>query len=47
MNGEGNKRKGGRAKGRGNLEEFFKCYALLATLFFLRLWLVRGREGRR
>ena len=28
-------------RGRGELRKFFKFYALLATLFSLRLWLVR------
>ena len=39
--------KGSRAKGRGGLEKFFEFYALLATQFSLRLWLVKQREGRR
>ena len=47
MPGEGKKRKGSRAKGRGGLEFFFEFFALLATRFSLRLWLVRRREGRR
>ena len=47
MHGEGKKMKGSRAKGRGGFEKNFECYALLATRFSLRLWLVRRREGWR
>ena len=47
MQGEGKKMKESRAKGRGGLENIFEFYALLATRFSLRLWLVRRREGRR
>ena len=46
MHGEGKKRKGSRAKGRGGLENFFEFYALLVTRFSLRLWPVRRQEGR-
>ena len=35
------------ARGRGELRKYFQFYALLVTLFSLRLWLVRLREGRR
>ena len=31
----------------GCLESVFEIYALLATGFSLRLWLVRRQEGRR
>ena len=41
------KGKGAGAKGRGGLEKVFEFYALPATAFSLRLWLVRRREGRR
>ena len=47
MHGEGKKMKGSRAKQRGGLENIFEFCALLATHFFLRLWLVRRREIRR
>ena len=47
MHEEGQKRKGSRAKGRGGLERMFEFYALLATGFPLRLWLVRRRDGLR
>ena len=46
MHGEGKKMKGSRAKGRAGLEKMFDFYALLATLFSLRIWLVRRRGGR-
>ena len=45
MHGEGNKRKGSRAKERGGLENIFKFCVLLATLFSLRLWLVSRQAG--
>ena len=35
------------ARVRHELQKSFELYALLATLFSLRLWLVRLREGRR
>ena len=35
------------ARVRGELRKCFEFYALLATRFSLRLWLVRLREGRR
>ena len=35
------------ARVRGELRKFFEFYALLATLFSLRLWLVTLRVGRR
>ena len=46
---ERNKKKaaGGDARGRGVLRKTFEFYALLATRFSLRLWLVRRRGGRR
>ena len=47
MHGEGKKREGSRAKGRGGLEKLLEFYALLATRFSLRLRLVRRREGQR
>ena len=34
-------------RGRGVVRKFFEFYALLASHFFLRLWLVRQRGGRR
>ena len=45
---EKNKEKatGWNARGRGELQKYFEFYALLATRFSLRLWLVRLREGR-
>ena len=33
MHGEGKKRKGSRAKGRGGLEKGFEFYELLAAIF--------------
>ena len=46
---ERNKKKpaGGDVRGRGELRKIFEFYALLATHFSLRLWLVRRRGGRR
>ena len=46
---EKNKKKatGWDARIRGELQNFLEFYALLATRFSLRLWLVRLREGRR
>ena len=46
---ERNKKKaaGGNVRGRGMLRKMFEFYALLATRFSLRLWLVRRRGGRR
>ena len=46
---EKNKKKGTGldARGCGELRKFFEFYALLATRFSLRLWLVGRREERR
>ena len=46
---ERNKKKaaGGNLRGHGELWKSFEFYALLATSFSLRLWLVRKRGGRR
>ena len=38
---------GGDVKGRGVLRNIFEFYALLATRFLFRLWLVRRRERQR
>ena len=37
---------GGDLSSRGELPKSFQFYALLATRFSLRLWLVRRREGQ-